>query len=280
MRKWVLVGLAVSLALGLATAFADVTVTATITKTKDKRVVETLNKVKTVNLNVLVRPTVDKFSESEAIVNQSNTDNEVCENCAEKRDTILNSGNSNAGVLTINQSAGNMNNQGSAISIAIDEPQPPNQTPSGTGFAEAQASVDQRNGLGPDPEEGDPAILPNLVDSINILFREATITSSLNGNTGVVYVNQSPGNMNNQANALSIALSFDAGVALSEADLGQFNTGNTVLETNVTKTATITASVNGNRGVIGVNQAAGNMANQANVVSIAVARVPAPTPVP
>jgi hypothetical protein len=38
----------------------------------------------------------------------------------------------------------------------------------------------------------------------------------------------------------------------------------------VYKAATINGSVNGNAGVIGVNQTAGNMANQANVVSFAV----------
>ncbi len=265
MRKWVLISLAAWVSLGVASALADVTVTAFITKTKDITVVETLDKVKTVDLNVLVDATPDKFSESDVNVNQSNFDNEVCENCAEKRDQIFSSGNSNAGVVTTNQAAGNMNNQGNAISIAIDEPTPPSETPGETGFAEAQAAVDQRN-------------LANLVDSINILFREATIDGSYNDNAGVVHVNQSPGNMNNQANALSIAVSFDGGVALAESDLGQFNTANTVLETNVTKTATITGSVNNNTGVVGVNQSAGNMANQANVVSIAVAAIALPAP--
>jgi len=270
MRKWLLISLAVSLVLGLATAFADVTVTATIDKTKDKTVSETLTKTKIVDLNVLVIATPDKFSESEAIINQRNFENEACENCAEKRDLLIGSGTGNAGVLTINQAAGNMNNQGSAVSIAVDVPTPPSETPgTETGFAEAQASASQYN-------------LDNLVESINIIFREARIESSLNDNTGVVHVNQSAGNLNNQANALSIAISFDAGVALAESDLGQFNTGNTVSESQVgagfaqsePKTAAITGSVNGNSGVIGVNQSAGNMANQANVVSFAVARNP------
>ncbi len=260
MRKWLLISLAVSLVLGLASAYADVTITATIDKTKDKRVVEDIDITKTVELFWTVDVDVDKASESQAIVNQRNNNNEACENCAEKRDQIVNSGNSNAGVLTINQAAGNMNNQGSAVSIAVDLPEPPT-TDGGTGFAEAEASASQYNQA-------------NNVESINILFREATIDASLNDNTGVVHVNQSPGNMNNQANALSIALSLDAGVALSEADLGQLNTGNTVLESNVLKTATITGSVNHNTGVVGVNQSAGNMANQANIVSFAVARTP------
>jgi len=104
------------------------------------------------------------------------------------------------------------------------------------------------------------------------------------GNAGVLTINQAAGNMNNQANALSIALSLDAGVALSEADLGQFNTGNTVHETNVgtnlegaePKTARITASVNGNSGVVGVNQSSGNMANQAIVRVLTLGPVDSP----
>ncbi len=271
MRKWLLISLAVSLVLGLATAFADVTITATIDKTKDKRVTETLTKTKIVDLDVLVVITPDKFSESEAIVNQRNVGNEACENCAEKRDHLIGSGTGGSGVLTINQAAGNMNNQGSAVSIAVDVPTPPEPTPTPetTGFAEAQASASQYN-------------TDNQVHSRNIIFREARIENSLNDNAGVVHANQSPGNMNNQANALSVALSFDAGVALAESDLGQFNTGNTVQESQVgagfaqsePKTSSITGSVNGNTGVIGVNQSSGNMANQANIVSIAVARLP------
>jgi hypothetical protein len=258
MRKWVLMALAAWLALGVATANADVFVFAEITKVKDKIVTETITKDKFVELFVEVLSFPDKFAESDTIVNQTNDGNEACENCAEKMDILRDSGNSNAGVLTINQAAGNMNNQGSAISIAI------NVEENGTvGFAEAQAAVQQTN-------------VNNLVDSINILFRDALIEGSINDNSGVVHVNQSPGQMNNQANALSLAITLASagGVALSEADLGQFNVGNTVLESNVFKTAVITSSVNNNAGVIGVNQSSGSMANQANVVSIATAQLP------
>lgn len=272
MRKWLLISLAVWVSLGVASALADVTITATITKDKDKEVFEELIKVKFVDLLVVVNVEPVKFAESEAIVNQENTFNEACENCAEKRDQIVDSGTGNSGVLTINQAAGNMNNQGSAISIAVDVVVDP-EDPENTGFAEAQAAADQLNS-------------DNIVESVDILFREASISNSLNTNSGVVHVNQSAGNMNNQANALSIAVSFDVGVALAESDLGQLNTLNLVQERNVgfgfdesqPKTASITGSVNGNTGVIGVNQSAGNMANQANVVSIAAAVTSLPTP--
>jgi hypothetical protein len=118
---------------------------------------------------------------------------------------------------------------------------------------------------------------------VNIIFRDALIDTSINDNLGIVHVNQATGNMNNQGNALAIGVSLVGdGVALAEADLGQVNCNNTVFESDsevstepgfgINKTATITDSVINNQGVVGVNQTAGNMANQANVVAIAAAQ--------
>jgi hypothetical protein len=42
-----------------------------------------------------------------------------------------------------------------------------------------------------------------------------------------------------------------------------------VFEFGTVKSASMTGSLNGNTGVGGVNQAAGNMANQANIFSLA-----------
>jgi hypothetical protein len=96
--------------------------------------------------------------------------------------------------------------------------------------------------------------------------------------------------MNNQSNVLALAFSErPGGVALAEADLGQFNQTNVSLESDgqhvvgesvvgdgvgVNKTASIIGSINGNTGIVGVNQAAGNMANQANIVSFSAVMVP------
>lgn len=258
-----------ALALGAAPALAEVNVLATIDKNKDVFVTEFITLFNTVVLDVEVVSDPEKFAESDALINQSNFFNFACTNCDEKTDTIQNSGNNNSGVLTINQAAGNLSNQGTAIALAVDVeievPPGGGGDPEDTGFAEAQAGAEQINSL-------------NLILTQNILFRNALINASLNGNTGVVAVNQATGNMANQANSIAVALSFAAeGVALSEADLGQFNTINTVLEGNgpgstvgVNKTATITGSINTNSGIVGVNQSAGNMSNQANVVSFAV----------
>jgi hypothetical protein len=127
----------------------------------------------------------------------------------------------------------------------------------------------------------------NLIDAQNLIFRDALISDSLNNNSGVVAVNNSAGNLNNQGNVLSIAFSLaPEGVALAESDLGQFNSWNRVFESDtetqddqgdtvplgigINKQANITGSINGNTGVLGVNNASGNMANQANVFSVAL----------
>jgi hypothetical protein len=165
-----------------------------------------------------------------------------------------------------------MNNQGNVVSIAVDVIDPgdgSNGTPRPfDGFTDAQAHVDQKN-------------FNNTVDTVNILFRDARIRNSFNLNQGVVHANQAPGNMANQSNAFSLAVSLArGGVALAEADLGQVNRNNLVKESDsrgrdqgdpgfigINKRAEILGSINGNTGVVGVNQSTGNMANQANVVA-------------
>jgi len=267
---------------------------------------EYINFTTVVVLNQTVTSLPVKFAESSAMARQINTSNEDCGNCAEKRDTIAGSGNQNTGLVSINQAAGNMNNQGTLVSIAVDVDFPPNPAPpppeiptddqadpEDQGFAHAQAEATQANGgaiIGlPEFGEQFPYILSggNTVDTINLLYRDATIDTSLNNNTGLVYANQSTGNNNNQVNVLSLAFSLvGQGVALAEADLGQFNTLNHVGEgatlnegddVGINKTATIVNSLTFNTGVFGVNQSVGNNGNQANIVSIAAVGSDLPT---
>jgi hypothetical protein len=263
---------------GASSASATVTVFATIDKTKDVTVTETLTVVKFVFLDVVVVSTPEKFAEGDALVNQFNNTNTGCFNCAEKIDTIDAAGNNNAGIFNINQSSGNMNNQGSAVAVAVDVripgdptvPPTPDPLPTALGFAEAQAGAEQVN-------------TDSIDAATSLFFKAGVINASLNTNTGILNANQAPGNMNNQANSTSMSVSFaPGGVALSEADLGQFNLRNKVFESftglaganpdpafGINKSAAITDSINGNAGIVGVNQGVGNFANQANVVAFA-----------
>ncbi len=270
MRKWLFLSLAAWFALGVATAFAadsGVTIQATIDKTETKSITETLAITKVITLQPTVQVTSTKAAESDALSNQSQEGGTEVSTSSQRTDTIQTSGNTNSGILTLNQASGNMNNQGSAVSVAVDVNVTIDTTPGGVagggpsvgGFANSQASVDQET------ENG-------TITTVNLLVRSAKIDNSINLNTGVVHANQSTGSMSNQSNDLSIALSLTGGAALAEADLGQINSTNTSNETAVgvfQKTATLTGSVLTNKGVISVNQTVGNFANQANVVSIA-----------
>lgn len=309
MRKQLMIGAATAALFVGTSAYADVFVTATIDKTKDVTVLQSVTITRLVTATGTVIAIADKFAEADALVNQANHGNIACENCAEKVDVISASINANAGYSSVNQASGNMNNQANAVSVAVDSgtfggpptggSPPPSQDPGTVGFAEANAAIQQINGgfnTTTTTEGGTPSITPNgnIIDTINIVFRDAVITGSIIGNNGVVQVNQSVGQMNNQSNLLALAFSLrEGGVAMAEADLGQFNQNNFVGESDgqtlvgdvvtpddvgIHKSATIVGSINGNTGIVGVNQAAGNLANQANVVTFAAVRVPAATP--
>ncbi len=262
MKKWFAFALTVLIAAMAVSALADVTVTAVITKEKDKTVTETLTKTKVGTINVTADLLLEGVAEVEAIVNVRNTANSVPAEGGfafgiDRHATLEDSVNDNAGILGLNQDVGNMVNQANVVSFGF--------TDSETAFTHAQAAVDQRN-------------TDNTVFQIETTFdpespdRSATIggeTGSINGNAGIVGVNQNAGNMNNQTNAVALAVGFGAFVALAEADLGQTNAGNTVEEVATVKLDRIQNSITGNQGIVGVNQSSGNMNNQASAVSVA-----------
>jgi hypothetical protein len=268
-RKALLLSAVATSALIASNAWADVDVFGTVDKDVNIVATETLTKDKFVRFNVTITNTPVKFAESSTHFNQRNEDNTACENCAEKTDLIQNSvgtvGNGNTGITSVNQATGNNNNQATVISFAFDvpigppppgEPPPPPPTFS-DGFAESQVAGSQH-------------VNRNTIDTRSITFRDARIEGSINDNAGITAVNQAAGNINNQANGISIAFAGNPGVALSDAALGQFVTSNTVGETDVSKRAHMTGSIISNQGITQVNQSAGNLGNQSNVVSLAI----------
>ncbi|MEZ5830315.1 MAG: hypothetical protein R3D05_03985 [Dongiaceae bacterium] len=123
---------------------------------------------------------------------------------------------------------------------------------------------------------------------------EATIRGSINGNSGIVDVNQDVGNMANQGNQVALAVATPQGgtadvphevVVNSQSEAEQKNQYNRVRELEdpatqglegglvdgVNKSASIANSINGNTGIVNVNQNAGNNNNQANSEALAVA---------
>ncbi len=273
MKKWFAYALTVLIVAVAVPALADVTVTATIDKTKDITVTETLTKTKVVTIDVTTDLLLEGAAEVSAVVNVTNVGNTVDRNDRvvneefptttgiSRRATLGASVNDNAGILGLNQDVGNMVNQANVVSFGL--------TDSPTTFIEAQAAVDQTNTTNTVFQDESETF-----NSENPIFdRSATIGGeggSINNNSGIVGVNQNAGNMNNQTNAVALAVGLNAFVALSETDLGQTNSANVVEETATFKFDLIQGSITGNAGIVGVNQSSGNMNNQASAVSMAV----------
>lgn len=234
-------------------AYADVNVFADITKDKDINVHENVFIFKFPFVFVILFERLDGVAEATALVNQTNFWNRVDHD----RDDIHLSASidgsvkSNTGIVQVNQDVGNMVNQGNTVSVAVT---------STNSWVNTQAEVDQKNFRNSVVETGKA--------TSGIVDRSASITGSVNSNTGIVQVNQNAGMMNNQANTASVGVGQGAFVALTEAALGQVNANNDVKSINTLRLDTIKDSVNGNTGIVSVNQTTGNMNNQGVAVSV------------
>jgi hypothetical protein len=135
------------------------------------------------------------------------------------------------------------------------------------------------------------------------IYRRAAIDNSINDNAGIVELNQDVGNMANQGNVLAFSEAYPSGgepaprtFVEAEAWVEQINgdpldggvqtefSGNSVthledpadvpaFNPNTTQgnvVALMRDSITSNNGIVGVNQNAGNMANQTNAVALAV----------
>ncbi|MDA8087875.1 MAG: hypothetical protein M0Z75_14390 [Nitrospiraceae bacterium] len=177
------------------------------------------------------------------------------------------------GVTQFNQDSGNGNNQANSTAISIikeDE----------AGYADAKSGGQQVNDGGDNSIKLDLGAALNLGTTLGLDFpasgvaelgtsTSATIVDAIDHNKGIINVNQSAGNLNSQVNQISMGLLKDANVALAEADLGQVTSNYTVVQVNTTSTAQIVHALHDNQGVVNVNQSSGNLANQANVFSLA-----------
>jgi hypothetical protein len=241
-------------------ADAFVAVTALIEKEKDVFVDERITKTKTVTITVDMLKVAVGAAEAQALSNQINAVNFSgpfqegdISMLLEKHVSIVDSVNSNTGIVGVNQDAGNTVNQANVVALAL--------TNSQTAVTNAQAEASQFTVFNRSVHEELTVDLSGDLTS--------TIVRSVNGNAGIVGVNQNVGNSNNQTNTVALAVGIGSLFALSEAALGQVNVGNHVHEISTVKYNTIVDSVNGNTGIVGVNQATGHMNNQASAVSVA-----------
>lgn len=242
------------------------------TKSKTTAIAESIQRSKDIRIDVATMAVAARVAEALSLLSQVN-DGVAVATQATRTDTLSVSGNGGSGMTVINQASGNMNNQDSSFSLAAV-----NQ-PGEAVFAEAQAAVAQRNGAieEQDGETGERvfAALTSFVTlalAENAVSRSASATDSINANTGMNHVNQSAGSVNNQGNALSLSMGLGSGgVLLSDASLGQANFAAQISMFAVQRSAAITRSVQANDGVVGLNQSAGSMSNQANVLANGVA---------
>ena len=98
--------------------------------------------------------------------------------------------------------------------------------------------------------------------------RGATIDGSLKGNAGVVNLNQDAGEVNNQANLRGFAI----GGAVQNLDIsgGVELRANTLVAAGGARHDLLNDSLSGTAGVVGVNQTAGALNQQANAFLLAV----------
>jgi hypothetical protein len=240
-------------------ASADVYVFGNVIKTKTKVVTENIYITKWIRLTVSEFIIVDAVAEQEIIKNQRNEYNFVEDENANSQAAILDdSGASANGVVLINQSPGFQNNQGNEVSITYAV------SPFEGVFAHAQVAVQQINQF-----NEYPGVFPsNNTDTIGTPGDENP--GPFDGASGIVDINQAAGHLNNQNNAQSIALGDPTVFALGEIDLGQFNTFNYVNVDLQTRSDTIAGGAFANfDGIVKINQSAGSMNNQANLVDIA-----------
>jgi hypothetical protein len=244
-------------------ASADVFVFGDVMKTKTKVVTENIYIQKNIYLTVWETIDVDAVAEQEIIKNQRNEYNWVVDEDAVSTAEILDdSGAAANGVVLINQSPGFENNQGNEVSITYAV------SPFGDGvFSHAQVAIEQRN------EFNNYIGLELSLGSLNsdTIGREgSTETGPFDGGSGIVDINQAAGHMNNQNNAQAIALGDSTVFALGEIDLGQWNSWNAVNVEDQLRSDTIAGGAFANfDGIVKVNQSAGSMNNQANLLDIA-----------
>ncbi|MEW4467201.1 hypothetical protein AB1K62_05140 [Parasphingorhabdus sp. JC815] len=272
--------LALILSAGLATpAMADVQVVGTVDVNKDIVIDVDTFKDKNVDVDVVFDAELDGSAQSDAVVNATIDSVEigpieegVTDEDIDKEARTNESVNENTGIVQFNQDAGQTTNQGNVVSAAVVFS---GEEDSQVVMSEAYADQRITDSSATHQEGFDN--LEGLVDNQGNVTLDgdfefdltARITNSYNGNTGIVQGNQNVGNANNQHNVLSAAVGDNALVALSDAGLGQENSGNTLLDVNTLKTAIVANSMNGNSGVTNVNQATGAFNNQATVISVA-----------
>lgn len=115
-----------------------------------------------------------------------------------------------------------------------------------------------------------PFVRPNN-DSRAILTQD-----SFSGASGVISVNQAPGNIVNQGNAIAVSYVDGTGAFLGSEAVGHKSITKNVLDAVGAHRSNMIDenAFTGASGIIGVNQSSGHMNNQNNIVSLSIGEAP------
>ncbi len=189
--------------------------------------------------------------EGSAIVNQTLIGNPVVERNVTNRDLIQDAFQDNQGIVNVNQASGSLNNQALVVIISIDAV----NAVAGAGLAvvEAAGTVDQ-------------ALIGNRVEEQNVT-RRGVIQDSFQDNRGILNVNQAEGSLNNQAIVRVLTVGgADSLVHGLEIAGSARSLDNTLISSGGERENRISNSFGGTVGIVGANQSAGNLNQQANVL--------------
>ncbi len=114
------------------------------------------------------------------------------------------------------------------------------------------------------------ALIGNRVEEQNAI-RRVLIQDAFQDNQGILNVNQEAGNLNNQANVRVLAVG-SADSLVEGLDFGGSSRGahNTLISSGGEREDRIVNSFGGTAGIVGANQSAGNLNQQANVLILGI----------
>ncbi|MEZ5830317.1 MAG: hypothetical protein R3D05_03995 [Dongiaceae bacterium] len=213
---------------------------------------------------VIINSTTIGLGEAHVEATQSLVGNVVTVEGGESAIDFTGGGNDLSGVLSINQEAGNMNQQANIRSIVVVD--------AGGGPAVLHLDINTSQEL-----TGNSLVLHDTGP------RSVSITDSFNNGTGIVGINQSAGNLNQQLSVVAIGLGFNAGstvIQLGDAQLGQIGTDadNSHSEDGVQgpRTNTLSNSFNDFHGIAQISQTTGDMNRVTQSIGISVTTPGAP----
>jgi hypothetical protein len=172
------------------------------------------------------------------------TGNSLQEANVQSKSQFLSSGNQNTGLVNVNQASGNLNDQANLRAIFLST-----DPSSAVSLLETTRSVEISN---------------NQIYSSGAI-KQDLIQDSFRDSLGVIGINQAAGNLNSQTNTLALAVG--GLITLTEGELGEVSTSNTLPESSGSREDIILNSFAGSHGIFQINQSAGDLNALGNAIA-------------